>query len=49
MINFLEIFLGDSAKWLIYFILGLIVSHFLLKFFDKILSRKLFNIIYFNK
>ena len=47
MISFIELFLGKSIKWLILFIIGLILNYFILKIADKKLPRKIYNIIHF--
>lgn len=47
MISFLELFLGNSMKWLLLFVIGTILGYFLLKIVDKKLPRKIYNIIHF--
>lgn len=47
MISFIELFLGKSIKWLLLFIFGSIIAYFLLEIVDKILPRKIYNIIHF--
>lgn len=45
MFNFLGLFLGDSAPYLIWFIILSIVFYFGLKFLDKITNRRIYNLV----
>lgn len=45
MLSFLDLFLGDSASYLIWFIILSIVFYFGLKFLDKITNRTIYNIV----
>ncbi len=47
MFNFLGLFLGDSAPYLVWFIILAIGFYFGLKFLDKITNRYIYNIINF--
>ncbi len=45
MFNFLGLFLGDSAPYLVWFIILAVGFYFGLKFLDKITNRYIYNII----
>ena len=47
MFDFIGLFLGDSAPYLIWFIILSIVFYFGLKFLAKIKNRTIYNIINF--